>query len=63
MKKTINMLLETQSPWEAAANLAVYSLSIDTYIISETNTDKENKFRKLGIFYQTPENVHDISLF
>ena len=35
---------------KAAANLAAYSLSIDTYI---TNTEKEGKFRKTGIFFQS----------
>ena len=34
----------------AAANLAPYSLSIDTYI---TNTEKESKLRKTGIFFQS----------
>ena len=35
---------------KAAANLAAYSLSIDTYI---TNTGKANKLRKTGIFFQS----------
>ena len=35
---------------KAAANLAAYSLSIDTYI---TNTEKENKLRKTCIFFQS----------
>ena len=58
MKKIINMLLETETLWKAAANLTVYSLFIDTYI---TNTEQKSKLRKSGIFYQSPENVHDIS--
>ena len=35
---------------KAAANLAAYSLSIDTYI---TNTEKDSKLRKTGIFFQS----------
>ena len=35
---------------KAAANLAAYSLSIDTYM---TNTEKETKLRKTGIFFQS----------
>ena len=35
---------------KAATNLAAYSLSIDTYI---TNTEKESKLRKTGIFFQS----------
>ena len=35
---------------KAAANLAAYNLSIDTYI---TNTEKESKLRKTGIFFQS----------
>ena len=35
---------------KAAANLAAYSLSMDTYI---TNTEKESKVRKAGIFFQS----------
>ena len=35
---------------KAAANVAAYSLSIDTYI---TNTEKESKLRKTGIFFQS----------
>ena len=35
---------------KAAANLASYSLSIDTYI---NNTEKESKLRKTGIFFQS----------
>ena len=35
---------------KAAANLAAHSLSIDTYI---TNTEKESKLRKTGIFFQS----------
>ena len=35
---------------KAAANLAAYSLSIDTYI---TNTEQDSKFRKTGIFFQS----------
>ena len=35
---------------KAAANLAAYSLSIDTYI---NNTEKEAKLRKTGIFFQS----------
>ena len=35
---------------KAAANLAAYSLSIDKYI---TNTEKESKLRKTGIFFQS----------
>ena len=35
---------------KAAANLATYSLSIDTYI---TNTEKESKLRKTVIFFQS----------
>ena len=35
---------------KAAANLAAYSLSIDTYI---NNTEKEGKLRKTGIFFQS----------
>ena len=35
---------------KAAANLVAYSLSIDTYI---TNTEKESKLRKTGIFFQS----------
>ena len=34
---------------KVAANIAAYSLSIDTYI---TNTEKESKLRKTGIFFQ-----------
>ena len=47
---SINMLLKTyQTPQKAAANLAAYSLFIDTFI---TNTEKESKLRKTGIFFQ-----------
>ena len=47
---SINMLLKTyQTAQKAAANLAAYSLFIDTYI---TNTEKESKLRKTGIFFQ-----------
>ena len=35
---------------KAAADLATYSLSIDAYI---TNTEKESKHRKTGIFFQS----------
>ena len=35
---------------KAAANLVAYSLSIDTYI---TNSEKESKLRKTGIFFQS----------
>ena len=35
---------------KAAANLAAYSLSMDTYI---TNIEKESKLRKAGIFFQS----------
>ena len=35
---------------KAAANLAAYSLSTDTYI---TNTEKESKRRKMVIFFQS----------
>ena len=35
---------------KAAANLAAYSLSIDTYM---TNIEKETKLRKTGIFFQS----------
>ena len=35
---------------KAAANLAAYRLSIDTYI---TNSEKEIKLRKTGIFFQS----------
>ena len=35
---------------KAAANLVAYSLFIDTYI---TNTEKESKPRKAGIFFQS----------
>ena len=35
---------------KATANLAAHSLSIDTYI---TNTEKESKLRKTGIFFQS----------
>ena len=35
---------------KAAANLAAYSLSIDTYI---TNTEKESKLSKTGVFFQS----------
>ena len=35
---------------KAAADLAAYSLSIDTYI---TITEKESKLRKTGIFFQS----------
>ena len=44
------MLLKTQTPEKAAANLAAYSLSIDTCI---TITEKESKLRKAGIFFET----------
>ena len=43
------MLLKTQTPEKAAANLAAYSLSIDTCI---TNTEKKSKLRKTGIFFE-----------
>ena len=35
---------------KVAANIAAYSLSIDTYI---TNTEKDSKLRKTGIFFQS----------
>ena len=35
---------------KAAANLAAYYLSFDTYI---NNTEKESKLRKTGIFFQS----------
>ena len=35
---------------KAAANLAAYSLSIDTH---KTNTKKESKLRKTSIFFQS----------
>ena len=41
---------KTDERKKAAANLAAYSLSIDTYI---TNTEKESKLRKTGIFFQS----------
>ena len=43
------MLLKTQTPKKAAANFAAYSLSIDTCV---TNTEKESKLRKTGIFFE-----------
>ena len=47
---SINMFLKTyQTPQKAATNLAANSLSINTYI---TNTEKESKLRKTGIFFQ-----------
>ena len=42
---SINMLLKTQTPQKVAANLAAYSLSVDTYI---TITEKESKLRKVS---------------
>ena len=39
---------------KAAANLAAYSLSIDTYI---TNTEKESKLRKTDTFFQCIRKV------
>ena len=46
-----NMLLKAyQTPQKAAANLAAYSLSIDKYV---TKTEKESKFRKTSIFFQS----------
>ena len=35
---------------KAAANIAAYSLSIDTYI---TKPEKESKLRKKGMFFQS----------
>ena len=35
---------------EAAANLVPHSLSVDMYI---TNAEKDSKFRKTGIFFQS----------
>ena len=45
---SIKMLLKTQTPQKEAASLVGYSLSIDTYI---TNTEKEGKLRKTGVFF------------
>ena len=42
---SITKLLKTQTPQKAAANLAAYSLSTDTYI---TNTEKEGDFSKVS---------------
>ena len=39
---------------KAAENLAAYSLSIDTYI---SNTEKESKLRKTGIFFQSIRKI------
>ena len=39
---------------KAAANLAAYSLSIDTYI---NNTEKESKLSKTGIFFQSTKKM------
>ena len=50
MKETV----KSDEGKKAAANLATYGLSIDKYI---TNTVKESKLRKTGIFFQSIRKI------
>ena len=50
MKETV----KSDEGKKAAANLATYGLSIDKYI---TNTVKESKLRKMGIFFQSIRKI------
>ena len=43
MKKVINMLLKTYTPYKAAVNLAAHNLS----------SEKESKLKKTGIFSES----------